>query len=48
MQEIRSKNVSGGCQDEFMTGGNQDNTSTVRDAVVDARRENSGRIGSAG
>jgi hypothetical protein len=34
-----SKTVSGSCDDESMTGDDQDDTSTAREAVVDARRE---------
>jgi hypothetical protein len=34
-----SKRVSGGWEHEFMTGGDQDDTSTAWEAVVDARRD---------
>jgi Domain of unknown function (DUF222) len=36
---ICSKSVSGGWDDELMTGDNHDDSSTARDAVADARRE---------
>jgi hypothetical protein len=36
---IRSKSVSGGCDDECMTGDDKDTTSDAREAVADARRE---------
>ena len=40
---IRSKTVSGGCDDELMTGDNQrndrGNVFIARDAVADVRRE---------
>jgi hypothetical protein len=35
----RSKSVGGGCEHEFMTGDDHDDTLVARDAVVDARRE---------
>jgi hypothetical protein len=36
---IRSKSVSGGWDDEVMTGDKQHDYSAARDAVADARRE---------
>jgi hypothetical protein len=39
MQVVCSKTVSGGCEHESMTGENNSETSTARQAVVDARRD---------